>query len=131
MLTVTNAKHQTAGDLAILCENKYKIQSKFTVVIFEHYQIAHPSQPLSKTARSEVHECSDLRLSKASHGSKGSKCVVKLIAEPGYWLHGARISHRKFSLDDGIGSRACSFQVSKRATNVIPLGFPLSYRFTL
>jgi aspartate/methionine/tyrosine aminotransferase len=44
--------------------------------------------------------------------------------------YGARFRQR-FTLEDAIGSHACSIQASRRVTNAIPLGCPLSYQFTL
>jgi hypothetical protein len=42
-----------------------------------------------------------------------------------------RVFRQKFTLEDAIGSHACSLEASMRVTNGIPLGRPLSYRFTL
>jgi hypothetical protein len=38
---------------------------------------------------------------------------------------------QKFTLEEAIGSHACSLEASKRVTNSIPLGSPLSYRLAL
>jgi hypothetical protein len=35
------------------------------------------------------------------------------------------VFRQKFTLEDAIGSHACSLQVSRRVTNGIPLGCPL------
>jgi hypothetical protein len=40
-------------------------------------------------------------------------------------LYGARVFRQKFTVEDAIGSHACSFEASMRATNDIPLGCPL------
>jgi hypothetical protein len=37
----------------------------------------------------------------------------------------------RFTFEDAIGSHTCSLQASRRVTNGIPLGCPLSYQFTL
>ena len=42
-----------------------------------------------------------------------------------------RVFRKKIYLEDAIGSHACSLEASMRVTNGIPLGRPLSYRFTL
>jgi hypothetical protein len=46
-------------------------------------------------------------------------------------MHGALGFERRFALKDAIGSNACSLEASKRVTNSIPLGSPLSYRLAL
>jgi hypothetical protein len=42
-----------------------------------------------------------------------------------------RFFRHDFALEEAIGSHACSLKASMRTTNGIPLGWPLSYRFTL
>jgi hypothetical protein len=41
------------------------------------------------------------------------------------------VFRRKFTLQDAIGSHACSRQANMRVTNDIPLGSPLAYQLTL
>jgi hypothetical protein len=43
-------------------------------------------------------------------------------------LYGARYF---MEIEDAIGSHTCSLEASMRVTDDIPLGRPLSYRFTL
>ena len=40
-------------------------------------------------------------------------------------------SRQKFTLEEAIGSHACSLEANMRATNGIPLGSSLSYQLTL
>jgi hypothetical protein len=42
-----------------------------------------------------------------------------------------RVFRQKFTLEDAIGSHACSLQANMRVTNGIPLGCSLSYQLTL
>jgi hypothetical protein len=48
------------------------------------------------------------------------------INRNGYTLRGTvRVFRQNFTLEDAIGSRACSLQANVRVTNSIPLGNPL------
>jgi hypothetical protein len=42
-----------------------------------------------------------------------------------------RVFRQKFTLDDAIGSHACSLEANIRVTNGIPLGSSFSYQVTL
>jgi hypothetical protein len=42
-----------------------------------------------------------------------------------------RVFRQEFTLEDAIGSHACSLEVSRRVTNGIPLRNSFSYRFAL
>jgi hypothetical protein len=42
-----------------------------------------------------------------------------------------RVFRQKLTLEDAIGSHACSLEASMRVTSSFPLGWPFSYRFTL
>jgi serine/threonine protein kinase len=88
LLTTSNNRTKTPTELAIMCEGKQEIQSRFTVVLFERYQIVRPQHPLYKSPTAEVHECVDLaELSNPEHVVGNNKrYVVKLMANPDLWL---------------------------------------------
>jgi serine/threonine protein kinase len=88
LMTTTNARSKTPTELAIMCEGKHEIQTRFTVVLFERYQIARPQNPLYKSPTAEVHECVDLAELNNSEGAIGSnkRFVVKLMSNPDLWL---------------------------------------------
>lgn len=60
ILTAKNNRGKTPTDLAIMCEGMLEIQIRFTVVLFNRYQIVRPHHPLYKSSTAEVHECNDL-----------------------------------------------------------------------
>jgi hypothetical protein len=43
------------------------------------------------------------------------------------WKCTVRVFQQKLTLEDAIGSHACSLQASKRVTNEFPLGVQFSY----
>jgi serine/threonine protein kinase len=88
ILTVNNSKHQTPTELAITCEGKLQIQTRFTVVLFNRYQIVRPQHPLYKSPTAEVHECIDLAKMGAATNSDVSnkRFVVKLMSDPDLWM---------------------------------------------
>jgi serine/threonine protein kinase len=88
LLTRPNARSKTPSEIAIMCEGKKEIQSRFTVVLFERYQIARPQNPLYKSPTAEVHECIDLAELNNSEQAIGSnkRFVVKLMSNPDLWL---------------------------------------------
>lgn len=105
ILTVANIKGVTPSDIAVRCDEMPHIQQRFTVVLFEHFQLLRPNQPMYKSATAEIHECSDLRLvheaspntaSAAGSGLGGGvaggdatahpeRIVMKLMADPDLW----------------------------------------------
>ena len=103
ILTVHNAAHQTATDLAILCEGKREIQLRFTVVLFGRYQIPAPHDPIYKSSTAQVHKCFDLNVTcpaddgekarrptrayDTSTATEGEKTVVlKVMSNPDLWM---------------------------------------------
>jgi serine/threonine protein kinase len=88
VMTAPNARSKTPTELAIMCEGKLEIQTRFTVVLFERYQIARPQNPLYKSPTAEVHECVDLaELNNSEHAIGSNKrFVVKLMSNPDLWL---------------------------------------------
>lgn len=88
LMTTTNARNKTPTELAIMCEGKHEIQTRFTVVLFERYQIVRPQHPLYKSPTAEVHECVDLADLNNNGRTIGStkRFVVKLMNDPDLWL---------------------------------------------
>jgi iduronate 2-sulfatase len=60
-------------------------------------------------------------------GVAGKEKFATLVAS----LHGARLFDRDLHSRMPLVPHACSLQASRRVTNGIPLGWPLSYRFAL
>jgi hypothetical protein len=87
LLTIENAKSQTATDLAVMCEGKLGIQHKFTVVLFDKFQIVKPKNPLYKSPTAEVHECWNLSdMADTSTAGDRKSMVLKLMATADMWL---------------------------------------------
>jgi serine/threonine protein kinase len=88
LMTTQNARNRTPTELAIMCEGKLEIQTRFTVVLFERYHIARPHSPLYKSPTAEVHECVDLtELNNPDHVHGSNKrYVVKLMSNPEGWM---------------------------------------------
>jgi hypothetical protein len=84
ILTIPNATNKTPTDLAILCEGNREIQTRFTIVLFNHYQVPRPLHPLFKSPSCEVHECWDLRAARDGNGTY-KRLVLKLIRDPHMW----------------------------------------------
>ena len=100
ILTVANVKGVTPSDIAVRCDEMPHIQQRFTVVLFEHFQLLRPNQPMYKSATAEIHECSDLRLvheaspntaSAAGSGLGGEVVGGSTAAAAEVWRH---LSHR-------------------------------------
>jgi serine/threonine protein kinase len=108
IMIATNTKNQTPTELAITCEGKLEIQTRFTVVLFNRYQIARPKHPLYKSPTAEVHECIDLKelVAAASSDNAGSnkRFVVKLMSNPDLWM-------RELKTRDALGADAADSYV--------------------
>jgi serine/threonine protein kinase len=94
ILTVSNAHGQSPTDIAMLCEGKTELQARFTVVLFQHYQVARLQNPLYKSSTCEGHACCDLRQERRSDGNR-EKLALKLVGEPTLWL-------RELQVRDGM-----------------------------
>jgi serine/threonine protein kinase len=117
ILTVSNMKNQTPTELAMQCEGKLEIQKRFTVVLFNRYQIARPKNPLYKSPTAEVHECTDLvHLSNNEfNGTESNKrCVVKLMANPDLWM-------RELKTRDALGDRAAGSYVGAISAAIVEM----------
>lgn len=108
ILTTANARGKTPTDLALLCEGMLEIQSRFTVVLFNRYQIVRPQHPLYKSPTAEVHECNDLTQlaneKQEDHTTSVTRCVVKLMSNPDLWL-------RELQTRDTLGADAAGSYV--------------------
>ena len=82
-LTVHNSRKVTPTDIAMGCTGCPEVERKFTVVVFEHYQILAPDKPMYKSPTAEVHEAVDLRAPDASRAQQ--RLALKLIAGPELW----------------------------------------------
>jgi len=115
ILTIPNAKKRTPIDIAVLCEGKKEVEMRFTVVVFDHYQILRPGNPLYKSPTAEVHECWDLRQDRSGDGA-GRRFVVKLMADPSLW-------YRELLTRDtliGAGSNTTGFVSATSAGLILP-----------
>jgi hypothetical protein len=106
LMSIPNARNKTPTELAIMCEGKLEIQARFTVVLFNRYQIARPNHPLYKSPTAEVHECVDLTGLSNSDRTSGNnrRHVVKLMANPDLWL-------RELKTRDVLGAAAAGSYV--------------------
>ena len=80
LLTTPNIRKRTPTDIAMQCTGYLEVERRYTVVVFEHYQIITPDKPMYKSPTAEVHEAVDLRLSDASRAE--GRLALKLIAGP-------------------------------------------------
>lgn len=106
ILTTANERGKTPTDVAIMCEGMVEIQTRFTVVLFNRYQIVRPQHPLYKSPTAEVHECNDLtQLRNMKHNSNSdARYVIKLMANPDLWL-------RELQTRDTLGLEAADSYV--------------------
>lgn len=100
ILTTENNRGKTPTDFAIMCEGMVEIQTRFTVVLFNRYQILRPKNPLYKSPTAEVHECNDL----TQLTNSDARYVVKLMANADLWL-------RELQTRDALGAEAAGSYV--------------------
>ena len=118
ILTTANERGKTPTDVAIMCEDMIEIQTRFTVVLFNRYQIVRPQHPLYKSPTAEVHECNDLtQLRNMKHNSNSdARYAIKLMANPDLWL-------RELQTRDTLGSEATDSYVGATSAAIVETEF--------
>jgi hypothetical protein len=81
------------------------------------------------------HDCVNCKKFFADDAKAKQMSVEEYLAKYNHSRHRClgtvRVFRQKFTLEDAIGSHACSLEANMRVTNGIPLGSSLSYRLTL
>ena len=106
ILTATNNQCKTPTDLAIMCEGMLEIQTRFTVVLFNRYQIVRPQHPLYKSPTAEVHECNDLFNLASDKQQQQQQQQQQQDAVPAPDLMAAESTQKRPELDDETGDPA-------------------------
>jgi len=100
LLTTPNIRKRTPTDIAMQCTGYLEVERRYTVVVFEHYQIITPDKPMYKSPTAEVHEAVDLRLSDASRAE--GRLALKLIAGPHLWQRELEVRQMLSTATDGV-----------------------------